>query len=92
MDNSSINIEKGVILSTGNIANSAGPNDAYNTGNSFGLNYIDVDLSNMVNTNSIYDVASLEFDFTPTTDQISFEKVNRLKISQQYLSHVIDFL
>ncbi len=82
---SSINIEEGVILSTGNINNSAGPNDAYNTGNSFSLNYVDADLADMVNSNSIYDVASVEFDFTPTTDQVSFEFVFA---SEEYCEYV----
>lgn len=82
---SSINIEEGVILSTGNIANSAGPNNAYNTGNSFSLNYVDPDLADMVSTNSIYDVASLEFDFTPTTDKVTFEFVFA---SEEYCEYV----
>ncbi len=82
---SSINVEEGVILSTGNIANSAGPNNAYNTGNSFALNYIDSDLADMVSSNSIYDVASLEFDFTPTTNMVSFEFVFA---SEEYCEYV----
>ena len=82
---SSINIEEGVILSTGNIGNSAGPNNAYNTGNAFPNNDFDADLADMVNTNSIYDLALLEFDFTPTTDQVSFEFVFA---SEEYCEYV----
>lgn len=82
---SSINIEEGVMLSTGNIANSAGPNNAYNTGNSFGLNFVDPDLADMVNSNSIYDVSSIAFDFVPTTDKISFEFVFA---SEEYCEYV----
>jgi gliding motility-associated-like protein len=83
--NSSINIEEGVILSTGNIHNSAGPNDNYNSGNSFFNNSVDVDLSQMINSNYLYDISSLEFDFTPTTDQISFEFVFA---SEEYCEYV----
>ena len=82
---SSIDIEEGVILSTGNIANSAGPNENYNTGNSFNSNNFDQDLADMIGSNSLYDVAAIEFEFTPTTDQISFEFVFA---SEEYCEYV----
>ena len=82
---SSINIEEGVLLSTGNVHNSAGPNDFYNTGSSFFNFGTDPDLSLMVGSNFMYDVSALEFDFTPTTDQISFEFVFA---SEEYCEYV----
>ncbi len=72
---SSINLEEGIILSTGSVLNAVGPNDIYNTGNSF-FNYVgDPDLTEMIGSSIIYDVTSIEFDFTPTTDQVSFDFV-----------------
>lgn len=82
---SSINFEDGIILSTGDIYNSAGPNDLYNAGNAFVAPSTDADLSQMVNNNSLYDVAALEFDFTPTTNQVSFEFVFA---SEEYCEYV----
>lgn len=81
----SINIEEGVILATGNIHNSAGPNNVYNTGSSFFNFGADPDLAQMINSQSIYDIAALEFDFTPTTDQVSFEFVFA---SEEYCEYV----
>ena len=74
---SSINIEEGVILSTGNISNAAGPNFEYNAGNQYSFsNQFDPDLNIILDGNrSTHDVSALEFDFTPTSDQISFEFV-----------------
>ncbi len=74
---SSINIEEGVILSTGNISNASGPNLEYNAGNQYSPAYqYDEDLNTVLNGNwSTHDVTALEFDFTPTSDQISFEFV-----------------
>lgn len=75
---SSINIEEGVLLTSGRVTNALGPNNAYNTGNSFwSAPYADPDLRGIINNNStlIHDVAALEFDFTPTSDEVSFEFV-----------------
>ncbi len=73
--NSSIGIEDGIILSSGNITNAYGPNtsNARSTGHNDLCN--DADLLILANgaTNRIYDCAILEFDFTPTTDMVSFE-------------------
>lgn len=81
----SINLEDGIILSTGNAQSCVGPNEQYNTGNSFLDFGTDPDLSQMVNTAIMYDIAALEFDFTPTTDQISFEFVFA---SEEYCEYV----
>ncbi|GJM31864.1 MAG: hypothetical protein DHS20C18_08650 [Saprospiraceae bacterium] len=73
---SSIGIEDGIILSTGNIASSAGPNQFPNTGTDYGIFSNDPDLTELTGgTSSMFDVASIEFDFTPTVNQISFQYV-----------------
>ncbi len=73
---SSIGIEEGVILSTGNIGTSAGPNQAPDAGTDYGLSAGDPDLSELTGGgSSIFDVAAIEFDFTPTVGQISFRYV-----------------
>ncbi len=80
-----IDIETGVILSSGTISNSEGPNQNYNTGTSFPIFDVDPDLVDIVGTSSIYDASALEFDFTPTTDQVSFEFVFA---SEEYCEYV----
>ncbi len=73
----SINIEDGVVLSSGMMNTIAGPNDWYNSGSSmYGLT-ADPDLSDLLTSGSsnLYDVTVLEFDFTPTTDMVSFDFV-----------------
>ena len=74
---SSINIEEGVMLATGDISNAHGPNQAYNRGTSFfNPSTNDPDLRAIINSsNLIYDATALEFDFTPTSDTVSFEFV-----------------
>lgn len=71
---SSVGIESGVILSSGNVALAAGPNN--NTGAGFGSGGgSDADLSIAANGAPIMDAARLEFDFTPTQSQITFRYV-----------------
>ena len=72
----SINIEDGVVLSTGRMNTIAGPNDFYNSGSSLSGLATDSDLSALLSSSSdIYDLTAIEFDFTPTTDMVSFEFV-----------------
>ncbi len=72
----SINIEKGVILSTGNINNASGPNVSTRISTDFEEFYpIDNDLETLLDSRNVTleDVVVLEFDFTPTTDRIQFQ-------------------
>ncbi len=70
---SSINIETGVIISTGDIANSVGPNIAEDITTGFGAGGSDSDLDAISNGGALYDIAKIEFDFTPTEDMVTFE-------------------
>lgn len=82
---SSINIEEGIILSTGDVNNCIGPNSFYNASTAFNQAGIDPDLSQLVNNEPLFDIVALEFDFTPTTNQISFEFVFA---SEEYCEYV----
>lgn len=75
--NSSIGIEDGIIISTGNTATAIGPNVSNATGSGLGNAAYDIDLLNAVSnsTDEIWDQTTIEFDFTPTTDMVSFEYV-----------------
>jgi len=79
----------GVILSTGNIADVVGPNKSESiTGDMGGSNDTDLDalIANSQTVNPVtYDAASLEFDFTPTTNKIYFTYVFG---SEEYLEWV----
>ena len=73
---SSINIEDGVVLSTGRVETIVGPNSFYNSATNLYGAANDPDLEDLLSSNSnLYDLTSLEFDFTPTTDMVSFEFV-----------------
>lgn len=71
--NSSIGINTGVIISTGNIANASGPNNSPSASTGFGGGSGDPDLNLIAGNNSLYDVAKIEFDFRPTVSQVSFQ-------------------
>ena len=70
----SIGFNDGIIISTGHIDNAVGPNNSGSQGTNVPNNNTDADLAGAV-SNSIYDAAVLEFDFTPVSDQIEFEYV-----------------
>ncbi len=75
----SIGIEEGVILATGAVSNAKGPNEDTGTTTIFGsggtVGSGDSDLQKLLpgSSRQVTDVAILEFDFTPTTDHVSFE-------------------
>lgn len=70
----SIGFQRGVILSSGNIANATGPNNTPSAGTNFGIFTNDPDLA-MIANGAIRDRTILEFDFVPTQDEISFRYV-----------------
>lgn len=68
-----INLMDGVILSTGNVVDAPGPNTSESIGSVLGGGGDpDLDLLGVGNVN---DVVGIEFDFTPTIDQIEFRYV-----------------
>ncbi len=75
--NSSIGLEDGIILSTGSVLNASGPNTATNFTTNFNNTATDPDLARIIDNSliPIRDVAILEFDFTPTADEVQFEYV-----------------
>ncbi|MCC6726163.1 MAG: choice-of-anchor L domain-containing protein [Saprospiraceae bacterium] len=81
---SSIGIQEGVILSTGNIALAAGPNNDDQIGYYNGGPTADPDL-NIYASQNIFDVQGLEFDFVPTATNVSFEYVFA---SEEYCEYV----
>jgi len=88
---SSIGIDEGVILGTGNVSLGVGPNNITDTGSDDGVNSNDPDLQQMVNelfqgsNQPIFDATILEFEFTPTIDSITFEYVFA---SEEYCDYV----
>lgn len=79
----SIGIESGVILSSGNVGLCTGPNNITGAGAASGGGS-DPDLAQAAGT-SIMDAARLEFDFTPTQSQITFRYVFA---SEEYCDYV----
>ncbi len=73
--NSSINIGDGVILASGDVNNAVGPNGSNSRSTAFNNESNDYDLLASVDnfTDEIWDQVTLEFDFVPTTDFVSFE-------------------
>ncbi len=80
----SIGIADGMILSSGNIATATGPNNATGAGSSVGGG-TDLDLAGLVSGITVYDAAVLEFDFTPTISQVTFDYVFA---SEEYCDYV----
>lgn len=67
-----LEIDTGVILSSGEVVDAAGPNDANGTSTGLGEPG-DTDLNGLLPSGQVTrDAASLAFDFVPTTDTISF--------------------
>jgi hypothetical protein len=84
---SSIGIQEGVILSTGAIENATGPNESPSSATIFDFNTADPqdpDLAGIA-SDSLYDIAILEFDFIPTVDVIQF---NYVFASEEYCFYV----
>ena len=77
--------QEGIILSTGNATDAEGPNNRTDTGEGVNLGKRDADLSKLIGTSSMHDVVALEFDFTPTTEEVSFEYVFA---SEEYCEYV----
>ena len=72
---SSIDIDEGVIISTGDVTNANGTNNSSSTSTGYNGNGNDADLTALGGGAQLFDVAGIEFDFTPTVPQISFEYV-----------------
>jgi len=81
-----LNMEEGIILSTGRVTRAVGPNERFNTGSWMSGTANDPDLRQLLTGNyDLKDRASLEFKFTPTSEMISFEFVFA---SEEYCEYV----
>ena len=69
-----INIEDGIILSTGIFDLAQGPNSDNESGFAFNVESNDPDLSQSA-TGSLFDVTGIEFDFVPLADKVTFRYV-----------------
>ena len=81
---SSINVNSGIILSTGDMALSHGPNISPETSFSFNVISDDPDLTKLA-TDSLFDVTGIEFDFIPLDDEVTFRYVFA---SEEYCEYV----
>lgn len=80
-----IGFNSGVIMATGATSVAEGPNDSDNASAGFGVPAADPDLTQLSGSGSIYDRASIEFDFTPTQTPLTFEYVFG---SEEYCEYV----
>ncbi|MEQ8707100.1 MAG: choice-of-anchor L domain-containing protein [Phaeodactylibacter sp.] len=71
MGDSSIGIGSGVIISSGNVTDATGPNNSGSTGNNMGGGS-HPDLADLAGANAVFDASGIEFQFTPTVDNITF--------------------
>ncbi len=69
-----ININDGIILSTGDIALAQGPNISSEASYSFDSYSTDPDLSRLA-TDSLFDATGIEFDFVPLNEKVTFRYV-----------------
>ncbi|MEO6037966.1 MAG: choice-of-anchor L domain-containing protein, partial [Saprospiraceae bacterium] len=79
-----IGFANGMLIATGDISVAPGPNDQDNASAGYGIGTPDPDLSNLTG-GSIVDKADIEFDFTPTVSQVSFDYVFA---SEEYCEYV----
>ncbi len=71
---STIGIDNGIILSSGNAADAVGPNDSQSKTGALDVPG-DPDLDALVSPNATTDASVLSFDFVPTTAQLTFDYV-----------------
>lgn len=71
---SSVGIEEGVIIASGAIGNSAGPNNVTNITTNFFDNTGDPDLDILATAN-VFDAVGIQFDFTPVVNTVQFRYV-----------------
>lgn len=72
----SIGMNEGIVMSTGDVSSIPGPNDEQGMGSEvFDSAIPEIDLAVLADSNELFDVASIEFDFIPTNDTVSFRYV-----------------
>lgn len=81
-----VGIDSGLVISTGEVEDIVGPNQINNTTGIGAVNNGDPDLS-LIAENQIFDATGLEFDFLPTSNEVSFSYVFA---SEEYCEFVDD--
>lgn len=71
---STVNMDQGIVLTSGNVAIANGPNNSNSAGANVGGPTSDVDL-NLLTGGNLFDVQGIEFDFRPTISSINFQYV-----------------
>lgn len=79
-----VGFNTGVIMATGDINVAPGPNDSDGASGGYGSGTPDGDLQNLTN-GALFDMANIEFDFTPTQSPLTFEFVFA---SEEYCEYV----
>ncbi|MBC7776446.1 MAG: choice-of-anchor L domain-containing protein, partial [Phycisphaerae bacterium] len=79
-----VGFNTGLILATGGIGVAPGPNDSDGASAGYGILTPDADLMTLAN-GALYDMADIEFDFTPTQSPFTFEFVFA---SEEYCEYV----
>lgn len=85
-----IGLEKGIILSTGKISNSEGPNNNSGMSGKFNAPSRDPDLIQLAGSDTIMDVTALEFDFTPLDSNVTFRYVFASEEYCEYVDNVFN--
>ncbi|MFN0214079.1 MAG: choice-of-anchor L domain-containing protein [Saprospiraceae bacterium] len=79
-----VGFNSGVIMATGGISVAPGPNDSDGLSAGYGIGTPDADLQGLTN-GALFDMANIEFDFTPTQSPLTFEYVFA---SEEYCEYV----
>ncbi len=79
-----VGFNSGVIMATGGISVAPGPNDQDGASAGYGIGTPDADLQNLT-PGALFDMAAIEFDFTPTQSPLTFEYVFA---SEEYCEYV----
>lgn len=82
-----IGLSEGIILSTGDIEDAEGPNNSVKDSGKYNLPSDDPDLRRLSGSDTIMDIASLEFDFIPLERRVTFRYVFA---SEEYCEYVDD--
>ncbi len=80
-----IGFANGMIMATGDATVAVGPNGSDNASAGYGASTPDGDLSALSGSGSLFDLANIEFDFTPTQSPLTFEYVFA---SEEYCEYV----
>lgn len=80
-----IGFASGMIMATGDCSVAVGPNSQDNASAGYGNSTPDGDLSQLSGSGSLFDLANIEFDFTPTQTPLTFDYVFA---SEEYCEYV----